>query len=254
MKIPESTRNTTADVVKCLSRNGTFLGGPLKSFELAGNCQLGILLHFGLTPESKVLDVGCGCLRGGRKIIPELNEACYFGIEPNKSMLKDGIEISLDPDVVLAKKPRFDTNAEWNFGVFNTKFDFVIARSIWSHASKRDITKMLEEFSKWKKPGAKFITSYHRAAIPIFGDYHGNVWVGKSHVSDKSGAVRHSLLWIQMLCEERGLTVREVSSNKYDFGTQKWLVIEQQNGRKYFSYGNIARFLFFLLTIYIWIL
>ena len=130
MKTPESTRNTTADVVKRLSRNGTFLGGPLKSFELAGNCQLGILLHFGLTPESKVLDVGCGCLRGGRKIIPELNEACYFGIEPNKSMLKDGIEISLDPDVVLDKKPRFDTNAEWNFGVFNTKFDFVIARSI----------------------------------------------------------------------------------------------------------------------------
>ena len=107
--------------------------------------------HFGLTPESKVLDVGCGCLRGGRKIIPELNEACYFGIEPNKSMLKDGMEISLDPDVVLAKKPRFDTNAEWNFGVFNTKFDFVIARSIWSHASKSDIRKMLEEFSKMEE-------------------------------------------------------------------------------------------------------
>ena len=111
------------------------------------------MLHFGLTPESKVLDVGCGCLRGGRKIIPELNEACYFGIEPNKSMLKDGIEISLDPDALLAKKPRFDTNAEWNFGVFNTTFDFVIARSIWSHASKEISQKCWKNFQSGRSPG-----------------------------------------------------------------------------------------------------
>ena len=74
--------------------------------------------------------------------------------------------------------------------------------------------------------------------------------MGKSHVSDKSGAVRHSLLWIQMLCEERGLTVREVSNSKYDFGTQKWLVIEQQNGRKYFTYGNIANSIFPVNDLY----
>ena len=54
--------------------------------------------------------------------------------------------------------------------------------------------------------------------------------IEKSHVLDKSGAVRQLVADSDVMRER---TDGRVSSNKYDFGTQKWLVIEQQNGRKY---------------------
>lgn len=216
----------SGSVVDRLLANGTFIGGPPEYFEIAGDCQLGILRHFGMSSESKVLDIGCGCLRGGRKVIPELNPGCYFGIEPNKKMLEEGLEICIDSSVLSEKIPSFDNNADFDFGVFGTKFDLFVARSIWTHASKNDIAKMLDEFIEWRESGAKFITSYHRARIPILGEYHGTSWVGRSHESDEGGVVWHSLRRIKGLCAERGLTVREFVDERFDFGTQRWLVVE----------------------------
>jgi hypothetical protein len=42
-----------------------FVGGPVKDFEKLGRLQLMLLLQEGVYPHSKVLDIGCGCLRGG---------------------------------------------------------------------------------------------------------------------------------------------------------------------------------------------
>ncbi|MEE3232099.1 MAG: class I SAM-dependent methyltransferase [Candidatus Thermoplasmatota archaeon] len=213
-------------IVDRLLANGTFIGGPPELFDVAGDSQLGILKHLGMSAESKVLDIGCGCLRGGRKVIPELNPGCYFGIEPNKEMLEAGIEICIDSSVISEKAPTFDYNDTFDFGVFGTKFDFFVARSIWSHASKGNISKMLDEFIEWRESGAKFVTSYQRARIPILGEYHGTSWIGRSKESSEAGIVKHSLWRIKSLCARRGLTVRELLDERFDFGSQKWLIVE----------------------------
>ena len=83
-------------IVDRLLANGTFIGGPPELFDIAGDCQLGILKHLGMNSDSKVLDIGCGCLRGGMKVIPELNPGCYFGIETNKEMLRAGLEVCIE--------------------------------------------------------------------------------------------------------------------------------------------------------------
>lgn len=51
---------TQAD--EMMERHG-FLGVPRQTFEVGGRAQFVRLLNHGLTPESKVLDIGCGCLR-----------------------------------------------------------------------------------------------------------------------------------------------------------------------------------------------
>ena len=63
-----------------LTRQGVFLGGPPgeRSFEKIGRSQLVILLKNGLYPNSRVLDVGCGALRGGYWLINFLQPGCYF--------------------------------------------------------------------------------------------------------------------------------------------------------------------------------
>ena len=200
-----------------------FTGGPLSSFSKVGRLQLITLLKNGLVPTSKLLDVGCGALRGGYWAIHFLDKNRYFGIEPNKKMLDDGLNNLLEPELLKLKAPEFDFNADFDFSVFNQKFDFVIARSIWTHASKGQISKMLEQFKANTTKRGVFLVSYLKPSSKR-KEYFGEDWIGKSHESENSGLAYHSYKWIKEECEKFSLSVQELN---YDvFNNQVWLRIE----------------------------
>lgn len=207
-----------------LRSGGVFLGGPPDLFEVAGQKLLMALLSEGLRPGALVLDIGCGCLRGGYWLIHFLDERCYCGIEPNVAMLEAGTRILLEPGLAEAKKPRFDHGSEFDLTVFDERFDFFVARSIWTHASKRQIQTMLDGFQKTANPEAVFLASYIPAASDR-DDYVGEAWVGRSHDSDAPGMVRHRLDWIQDECAGRGLCAEEITDPLLNFGSQVWLKI-----------------------------
>lgn len=210
-----------------LEEKGVFLGGRPELFETAGRKLLLTLLSEGLTPDSKVLDIGCGCLRGGYWLIHFLDRDCYYGIEPDSGMVAAGLENILEPGLSDLKKPRFDHNAEFDFTVFEQRFDFFVARSIWTHASKQQIQTMLDGFVRTASTRGVFITSYIRATL-FRRDYKGAGWIGKSHASDTPGIVCHSLSWIRTECEKRGLVVNEINEKAYNFGNQTWLRIKHK--------------------------
>lgn len=201
----------------------TFLGGPVRDFEKVGRLQLTTLLHAGLSPRSKVLDIGCGCLRGGHWLINFLDPGCYCGIEPNRSMVEAGLRHLLEPEEVRAKRPRFDHNASFDSSVFGETFDFFLARSIWTHASKEHIRQMLDAVVRDGADRAVFLTSYMRAGRLICRDYRGSNWVGKSHESQRRGLVFHRLDWIQVECDRRDLGVVELKEGRHN--GQIWLRI-----------------------------
>lgn len=201
----------------------TFLGGPVKDFEKVGRLQLITLLRAGLYPQSKVLDIGCGCLRGGYWLIHFLDPRCYCGIEPNRAMVEVGLSHLLEPEELRTKHPRFDHNASFDSSVFGEQFDFFLARSIWTHASKDHIQTMLDSFVRDGTDRAVFLTSYMRAGRLIFRDYRGDKWVGKSHESQKRGLVFHRLDWIQSECRRRALEVAELKEGRHN--GQTWLKI-----------------------------
>ena len=105
-----------------------FIGGGLPVFEQAGRLQLEVLIHEGLNPSSRVLDVGCGALRGGYWMMHFLDPGRYFGIEPHEERVKTGLEEIVEPEFVKWAQPRFSYNDDFDLGVFGEKFDFVIAR------------------------------------------------------------------------------------------------------------------------------
>jgi hypothetical protein len=82
--------------------------------------QLVTLLQEGLQPHSKVLDVGCGCLRGGYWFIHFLNPRCYFGIEPNREMLQVGLDHILEPGLTDLAGPSFSHNDDFDLSVFSS--------------------------------------------------------------------------------------------------------------------------------------
>ena len=88
-----------------LERRSIFLGGPKHKFVSAGRGQLEILLANGLIPDDRVLDVGCGALRGGWWLINFLRPDRYFGIEPNRAMLDAGKEVMVGDTLLQEKRP-----------------------------------------------------------------------------------------------------------------------------------------------------
>ncbi len=204
-----------------------FTGGPVDQFEIVGRQQFCLLINEGLNPDSLILDVGCGALRGGYWLIHFLRPKHYHGIEPNRTMLETALDNLFEPIIIKEKLPQFDYNFEFDFSVFGKKFNFFLARSIWTHASKLQIKNMLDGFNENSVDGAVFLTSYLSASWPFYRDYNGSEWVGLSHDSNSRGLVRHRFSWIQAQCETRHLSVQEL--NYGIFNKQRWLQIRKNS-------------------------
>jgi hypothetical protein len=201
-----------------------FLGVPVQDFEKGGREHFIYLLAAGLNPGSKIVDLGCGVLRAGYWLIHFLDSDCYCGIEPHPQRLAMGIDVILEQDVLTSKRPQFHDNPLFDTSVFGQKFDFFLAYSIWTHASKKQIRSMLDSFLRDSSEDARFLTSYLPASEE-HPDYQSDSWYGTSHESDVPGCIYHSLSWIEAECDRRGLVTRELGKDK-TYG-QFWLEIER---------------------------
>ena len=201
-----------------------FLGVPKETFAEAGSQQLIALLSEGLLPDSKVLEFGCGCLRVAYWLVRFLEPGGYAGIEPARDRVTFGQTYLFLGGELEHKQPRFDFNEVFDSSVFGTKFDFFLARSIWTHASKSQIAVTLDSFVRDSKQDAIFLASY-LPATSAEDDYQGEEWVGTSHRSDVPGVIRHSLSWIREQCRSRGLVCEEIPGTDCDF--QFWLRVRR---------------------------
>jgi hypothetical protein len=208
-----------------MTRHG-FLGVPLETFEQAGREQLTALLNEGLNPESKVLEIGCGCLRVAYWLVRFLDPGCYFGIEPSSQRIEYGLQYLSTPEEIALKQPQFDSNPNFDSSVFGVKFDFFLARSIWTHGSKRHIEATLDSFVRDSAASGIFLASY-LPAQSADEDYQGDRWVGTSHESAVPGVIRHRLAWILQQCHARSLAARELPGMVCD--SQFWLRISRES-------------------------
>jgi len=202
-----------------------FLGVPVPGFEKGGRELFIYLLNAGLNPNSKVVDIGCGVLRGGYWLIHFLDPDCYCGIEPHAGRLEMGTQTILEPEVLAAKRPRFDTNSRFDASVFGEKFDFFLAYSVWTHAAKPQIELMLDSFLSNASEGGVFLTSYLPAGWRR-PDYQGDKWNGTSDESDVPGCIYQSRRWIKAECARRRLITRELGRDKTY--RQTWLEIRRR--------------------------
>src|SRR6202035_43989 len=137
-----------------------FLGVPAETFDQGGREQLIALLGEGMDPESKLIEFGCGCLRIAYWLVRFLDARCYHGIEPARRRVEYGLQYLFEPDELRIKRPQFDFNATFDSSVFGQRFDFFLARSIWTHAAKPQIEAMLDAFLRDSVPDGVFLTSY----------------------------------------------------------------------------------------------
>lgn len=189
--------------------------GEKKNYDLIGAYQFVVLFQLGLREKHTLLDIGCGSLRAGRFFIQYLNPGHYFAMEPNDWLVKRAIDEEIGRDIFDIKYPFFSYNENFDFSVFNyDKFDFILAHSIFSHASKKQVEKCIAEVSKILSKKGVFIFTFCQGK--------------ENNKKDKwtyPGKIEYKLLFIKNMLKRYGLTGHKMNYNSP--GGQIWIKAER---------------------------
>jgi hypothetical protein len=152
-----------------------------------------------LRAHHSLLDIGCGSLRAGRLFINYLDEGNYYGIEPNKWLIEEAITSQVGQDLISIKKPQFDYNSTFSTNVFSKEFDFILAQSVFSHASFDLVRTALHNSKESLKIDGLIAANFALGK----GDFEGSRWVYPELVN------YHQRI-IERLAEDAGLFIRRI--------------------------------------------
>ena len=135
-----------------------FIGGL---WDEVGDLQFRFILEQGLPRNANLLDIGCGCLRGGVRFIRYLDTARYYGMDINASLLDAGYEQELPRYKLQERLPRTNlvADAGFDFSRFAVKFETAIAQSVFTHLPMNDIQLCLIELAKVLEPGGRLFAT-----------------------------------------------------------------------------------------------
>jgi SAM-dependent methyltransferase len=154
-------------------------------WDLLGQLQLHFMIGEGLKPHHRLLDIGCGSLRGGVHFIRYLNEGNYVGIDSNSSLLDAGYNVELLGCGLQERMPRKNLICTSDFDplVPDGTFDFALAQSVFTHITLNTIRICFERTaSKIKVNGRLYVTFFE---IPA------NVLTGEAFRHDPGGLVTY---------------------------------------------------------------
>jgi SAM-dependent methyltransferase len=119
------------------SRRHAFVGPP-RLWEMKRRFQFDFLTSHGLKPESRLLDIGCGTLRGGIPLIDYLQMGHYTGVEARAEVLQEarreladaGLE-DKQPRLIHAEDPaqvqvQAPVDVAWAFSVLFHMHDEIV--------------------------------------------------------------------------------------------------------------------------------
>jgi cyclopropane fatty-acyl-phospholipid synthase-like methyltransferase len=131
-------------------------------WERMGSLQLNFLLSKGLNPTHRLLDIGCGTLRGGIYFIQYLEAGKYAGIELSPKALEYGACL-LEREGLSHKRAELILSPDGNlrFGQLHGEFDSLLAQSVFTHLPHGYIEECFAHVRKVMKPTATFyFTAY----------------------------------------------------------------------------------------------
>lgn len=209
MSREEERRALDLEASSCHYRS--FIGRP-QFYDLMGAYQFNLLTFLGLRETNTVLDIGCGSLRAGKLLITYLLPGRYYGIEPEEWLVKESIQREIGQDLVDLKQPRFSHDRSFNLSVFGIKFDYLLACSIFSHASQTQIRRCFREARQVMHTSSIFACTYHKGD----SNYKGEEWVYPDVVGYETD-------FFAKMAADEGLRAQEIQWNAPP--GQRWMLI-----------------------------
>jgi SAM-dependent methyltransferase len=166
---PGFYRSVMADNVRRKTANGAVGTESPELWQLVGKLQFDYLTGHGLEPYHRLLEIGCGNLRAGRRFIEYLEPGHYTGVD-------------ISPEILLAAG---DTVVEYGlqqrlpalYLVAGTslaflpsgRFDVVHAHSVFTHTPLEIVDAYLREVSRVLRPGGFFDFTYRHSEQDVWG-------------------------------------------------------------------------------------
>ena len=154
-------------------------------WDVLGQLQLDFMICEGLKPHHKLLDIGCGSLRGGVHFIRYLDVGNYVGIDSNITLLDAGYEIEVASCGLEERMPRENLICTSDFDppFPDGAFDFALAQSVFTHVTLNTIRKCFERIACKIKADSAFYATFFE--IP------DNVLSAEPFRHDPGGVITH---------------------------------------------------------------
>jgi SAM-dependent methyltransferase len=147
-------------------RHRSLVGGL---WEEIGSLQLRFLRANGLQPQHKLLDLGCGALRGGLHLIRFLDRGNYYGIDLNASLIQAG-QSELKEAGLADRQAQILVNECFDSTSFNVKFDFALSVSLFTHLDTNHIARCLVEVARTLRPEGVYFSTFFQSPHPAYLD------------------------------------------------------------------------------------
>jgi len=133
-------------------------------WEEIGRLQFEFLVNNGLRPDQRLLDIGCGTLRGGRHFIKYMNAGNYSGIDISPKAIEYGKHL-VAQEGLSEKQPRLQVsrNKDLRFEEFDGEvFDYLLAQSVFTHLKPEHIEECFEHIGRIMKQDSIFFFTFNR--------------------------------------------------------------------------------------------
>lgn len=131
-----------------------------------GALQVDFMKTRGLSPHHKLLDIGCGALRGGVLFVKYLDSGNYFGVDISQDLLDAGMrEVHTAGDAPKLPPANLLCSDRFEFQKLGRRFDFALAQSVFTHLTFNRIRQCLEETADaLAEGGVLYATFFERPA------------------------------------------------------------------------------------------
>lgn len=140
-------------------RHRDVVGGD---WDRIGKLQFDFLRATGLSEWSRLLDLGCGCLRAGVHLVRFLQPGYYFGLDISQELLRIGYEVELNSLGLCDRLPRENLicDPEFELPEFAIGFEFAIAQSLFTHLPANSIQLCLARTAPRMYPDGRLYASF----------------------------------------------------------------------------------------------
>lgn len=136
-----------------------------------------------VSSDTRFLDLGCGSLRLGHKLIPYLNGGMYVGIDFAQDIVEAAISKELDYNIQRKKRPQFIYNDNFDLSAIDKPIDIAWSYAVWIHLNDSVVRNALNNVKEVLKPGGVLYSTFgsiRTSGIPTPEDYVYSVHTQKT--------------------------------------------------------------------------
>jgi cyclopropane fatty-acyl-phospholipid synthase-like methyltransferase len=193
--------------------------GAVFQWEKKRQFQLQFLRQMGLLPQHRILDIGCGTLRGGLPLIDYLEAGNYHGVDVREHVLNEGRQELVESGLEWKSPTLHHTPSLQSFTLTQT-FDFVWGFSVLIHMPDIEVSNCFGLVANVLAPSGHFFANVRLGSTK---DERGR-WKGQFPI------VQRPLSFYETEASRRGLLVE-------DLGTL-WAL-----GHRTFTHGDLNHML-----------